>query len=152
MGASEAVTKALPSQGLKIEIAPDASGVAGDFGEIGDIDQTTLSLPDVEEEFLDIKSNSAPGGALQRTPANRRTTGPTSFSVFFDPTNAVQIAMMGYRKNRTKVHLRVTNPTSSWTTVSDGWLQKCAVKMTDGAQMLEVIFNPQAGEKSGTFA
>jgi len=152
MPASEVATVGLPSQGFKLEIAEDSAGVPGVYAEIGFVRTDSLALPDSEEAFHEYINNSSPGGGTERTPKNQRTTGPTTFSVTFAPSNPVQIALFGYKENRTRVWLRVTSPDAGYSTASDGWIQKCAPKMGDDVQMLEVAFMPQQGEKAGTFA
>src|SRR5690348_13942621 len=112
MSATQSTTVALPSQGFKLEVALDNAGVAGVYGEIIQVDTGSLSLGDAEEAFHEFIVNNSQD--TERTPKNQRTTAPTSFNLLFDPANAVHAALIGYRKNKTKVWLKVTSPDSGF--------------------------------------
>lgn len=151
MTATETDTLALTSHGFKVRIAPDATGSAGSYTEIGQIVDGGLTLPSDAQEFHEYITNSSPGGVQEALPKNRRVIGNTTLKIHSNPDVAVQDLLHGYYDNRTKVWLELTNPSSNHVLVQVGWLANRAVEWNStDPQMVSFEFKPAGKMQAGS--
>lgn len=147
---TENKTTAVSATGFKFEVAPDSSGSAGTYVELGEIRDDDLELPEDSTEIIRFRTNQSPGKYTESVPGGK-TLGEGTVSMNFVPGNAGQVLMEGYFTNRTKVWFKFTNAAATFVTIFQAYVSKRPHMFKGGdVDRVTYTFTPTGGPQTGS--